>query len=113
MRDITGLVRTLQRISRASALIKTTMADTRELLARAGRIRSRNEGGTIMDTDSVALAAHHVHLGRRIILRQRQLIAKEQALGLSTEQSESLLATFEASQVIFEEHFAALIKERG
>jgi hypothetical protein len=50
--------------------------------------------------------------GRRIILRQQQLIVENQALDLSTEQSESLLAIFQVSQRIFEEHFAALLKSR-
>jgi len=60
----------------------------------------------------VVLAAQHVDSGRRIVLRQHQIIARKRKLGLATDSAKSLLTTFEASQAMFEEHLRALLDEQ-
>jgi hypothetical protein len=52
--------------------------------------------------DRHAEAARHVASGKRIIERQRLVIAGRKELGQNTDDFESLLAAFERSQVIFE-----------
>jgi hypothetical protein len=58
-----------------------------------------------MPPDSTwSLAARLVAEGRRIVAEQRLLIARLNALGLSTKAAEELLRAFESSLAIFEEH---------
>jgi uncharacterized protein YmfQ (DUF2313 family) len=57
-------------------------------------------------TGRIALAQDHVNTGRRIVARQRQLIAKIRALGGNAGMAEDLLAAFERSLVIFEADLA-------
>lgn len=52
--------------------------------------------------DRRAEAQRHVASGKRIIARQRLVIADRKALGRNTHEFENLLAAFERSQVIFE-----------
>jgi hypothetical protein len=49
-----------------------------------------------------AMAERRVQEGRRTIARQRELIARQKALGQDTTISQSLLDEFEQSQTIFE-----------
>ena len=58
--------------------------------------------------DRKELAQRHVDTGRRIIARQRQLIAELKAHNHSTKQYESLLSAFETSQAIFESDLAEI-----
>jgi hypothetical protein len=53
-----------------------------------------------------ALALKHLESGRRIIERQRQLIARRKAIGANTNESERLLESFEHSQMIFDQDLA-------
>ena len=48
------------------------------------------------------LAEQHVIVGRQIVQRQQDLIARRRQLGLDTRQSEQLLVQFERSLAIFE-----------
>ena len=57
------------------------------------------------------LAHRHVKEGRRILERQRQIIAQKKAADLDTGSSEQLLAQFEISQKLFEEDLASLLRE--
>jgi len=58
------------------------------------------------------LAARHVADVRLVIDRQRTLIDRQRALGYDTAKSEDLLATFERSQLTFEDDLARIAKER-
>ena len=64
-------------------------------------------------TERHAQAERHVDDGRRIIDRQRVLIERQKALGSDTAESETLLASFERSQAIFEGDLVRILKERG
>lgn len=55
-----------------------------------------------------AIAERQVESGRRLIGRQRELIAENKARGLDAVAAGRLLASFERSQAIFEEEFAAI-----
>jgi hypothetical protein len=59
-----------------------------------------------------ATAERHVAEGRRAIERQRELIARQSALGQDVRVSEALLATFERSQAIFEANLQRILRER-
>ena len=48
------------------------------------------------------MAERHVEEGRRIIARQRELVARQKALGRDMTASQTLLEEFERSQAIFE-----------
>ena len=65
-----------------------------------------------MDESRLRMAARHVEEGRRIVERQRRLIADQQARGKNTERSQWLLATFELTQAAFEDDLASLRRER-
>jgi hypothetical protein len=54
-------------------------------------------------------AARHVKEGKRIVARQRTLIAKLKEGGHDTEASESLLTQFERTLAIFEADLAAML----
>jgi len=57
-----------------------------------------------------ALAEQHVELGRRIIERQRNIIANKKTAKLDVIFAEQLLTQFEITQKIFEDDLASLIK---
>ena len=57
-----------------------------------------------------AIAERQVENGRRMIDRQRELIAGNKARGFDTVAAERLLASFERSQAIFDEELATLRK---
>jgi hypothetical protein len=50
------------------------------------------------------VACRDVLVGRRAVEKQRNLIAEEKAQGRDTKSSEDLLASFERTQVIFEDN---------
>lgn len=54
------------------------------------------------------MAARHVAEGKRIVARQRTLIARHEEAGRSTVDSEKLLALFERTLRIFEDDLQAL-----
>jgi hypothetical protein len=56
-------------------------------------------------------AVRHVEVGRRVILRQRLMIERYRSMGLSTVHAESLLDTFERTQVIFEDDLIRISRE--
>ena len=59
------------------------------------------------------VALKHVEGSRRIIERQRFLVVRRKALGAAnTDQSESLLGTFEQTQTIFEQDLAELDRRK-
>jgi hypothetical protein len=58
--------------------------------------------------DRRALAREHVNKGRRIVVRQRQLIHEIQARGGDIEDAEALLSTFRRSLALFEDDLARL-----
>lgn len=62
--------------------------------------------------DRYDLARKHVLSGRSVIERQRALIDRTKALGLSTSSHEELLTRFETSQAIFEEDLARIAGEK-
>jgi hypothetical protein len=57
--------------------------------------------------DRIAMAQRHVEDGRRIIERQRALVAR-----VGSQSSIDLLALFERTQELFEADLAALLKMR-
>jgi hypothetical protein len=57
--------------------------------------------------DRIAMAQRHVEDGRRIIERQRALVAR-----VGSQSSIDLLALFERTQDLFEADLAALLKMR-
>jgi hypothetical protein len=63
-------------------------------------------------TERHALALQHVISGRRIIERQRRAVAQRKAIGADTSESESLLETFEETQIIFEQDLADLNRRK-
>jgi len=62
-------------------------------------------------SDRTALAQDHVNRGRRIVVRQRQLIAKIKARGGDFGMAEDLLASFERSLVVFENDLAVILHQ--
>ena len=54
------------------------------------------------------MAERHVEEGRRTVARQRQLVARQKALGQDTAVSESLLSEFQRSLVVFEEDLQSI-----
>ena len=58
--------------------------------------------------DHIAIARRHVDEGRKIVERQRRLIMT----GHAPYNAEDVLATFEASQRIFEDDLARLLEEK-
>ena len=56
-----------------------------------------------------AIAEGHVRDGRRIVARQKEIIALQQQQHRSTDLSEELLAQFERSQAIFESDLQRLL----
>ena len=52
----------------------------------------------------LAMAARHVAEGRKVVARQRALIAKQKLSGADTFDSEKLLVQFERKLAIFEDH---------
>jgi hypothetical protein len=58
-----------------------------------------------------ALAARHVAEGRKIVARQRLLIAKQKEAGRETTHSENLLAQFERTLAVFEDHLQEIEAE--
>jgi hypothetical protein len=62
--------------------------------------------------DRLSMARRHVREGWQTLARQRALVARKRALGFPTELSESLLASFEHSQAIFEDELAALLVQK-
>jgi len=60
--------------------------------------------------EQLILAQRHVELGRRIVERQNEIIAQKRTAHMSTRSSEELLSVFLASQKIFEDDLASLIK---
>jgi hypothetical protein len=59
-----------------------------------------------------AVAVRHVEGGRRIVDRQRALIARCKALGVNTDEAKNLLVAFERSQTIFEQDLADLDRRK-
>jgi hypothetical protein len=57
------------------------------------------------------LAARHVAEGRKVVARQRALIAKQKEAGRDTLHSENLLAQFEHTLAIFEDHLREIETE--
>jgi hypothetical protein len=57
------------------------------------------------------VAQRHVAEGQRVIERQRALIRRQQEAGRDTKDAEQLLATFERSQVLFEDDLARIRAE--
>ena len=56
-------------------------------------------------------ACRHVLEGRRAVEKQRKLITKEKAQGRDTKSYEDLLASFERTQVIFEDDLKRIRRE--
>jgi len=56
------------------------------------------------------LAERHVELGRRIVERQEKLVATKKGAHLDTSSAEQLLTVFLATQKIFEDDLARLLK---
>jgi hypothetical protein len=52
----------------------------------------------------LAMAARHVAAGRKVVVRQRALVARQKTAGHDTFLSERLLGQFERSLLIFESH---------
>jgi hypothetical protein len=65
-----------------------------------------------MPVDHRALIEHRLEKSRRIIERQRELIAKRRAAGHPTAHSEQVLATFERTHAAFERSLAWIVKEQ-
>ena len=63
--------------------------------------------------DRHALAKRHVETGRRIIERQRQIVAETKARKVDSTQAEELLAQFERTQAIFEDDLALIIGKKN
>lgn len=58
-------------------------------------------------------ARRHVFEGKRIVAKQRSLIAKKRAGGLDTSTAEKLLIQFERSLAIFEADLLAIEKAKN
>ena len=64
-----------------------------------------------MAEDRLIMAERHVREGRLTVARQRELVARQKALGLDTARSQSLLAEFEHSLADFEQHLDSIRNE--
>ena len=64
-----------------------------------------------MSADHRAMTEHRLAKSRRIVERQRQIVATRRAAGQPTSQSETVLATFERSHAAFERCLAWLVNE--
>lgn len=56
----------------------------------------------IVPESKLAMAARHVAAGRKVVVRQRALVAKQKKTGRDTLDSETLLGQFERTLAIFE-----------
>ena len=63
-----------------------------------------------MSVDHRAMAEHRLEKSRRIVERQRELIAARRAACLPTTHSEKVLATFERSHAAFERGLQWIVK---
>jgi hypothetical protein len=68
-----------------------------------------NEGAG-MSVDHHAIAEHRLEKSRRVLVRQRELIATRRAAGQPTTHSEKVLATFERSHAAFERSLQWIVK---
>jgi hypothetical protein len=64
-----------------------------------------------MQEDALRVAARHVARGRRIVARQRALIAQLEEGGCSTVGGVRTLDLFERTLAIFEDHYVAISNE--
>ena len=64
-----------------------------------------------MSADHRAMTEHRLAKSRRIVERQRQIVAMRRAAGQPTSHSEQVLATFERSHAAFERCLAWLVNE--
>jgi hypothetical protein len=64
-----------------------------------------------MSADHRAMTEHRLAKSRRIVERQRQIVATRRAAGQPTSHSETVLATFERSHAAFERCLEWLVKE--
>jgi hypothetical protein len=65
-----------------------------------------------MPVDHRAMTEHRLEKSRRILERQRQLIAARRAAGQPTTHSEQVLATFERTHAAFERSLVWIVKEQ-
>ena len=68
--------------------------------------------------ERIAMAQRHVAIGRDVIVRQRNVVAKKRDPGVDASFAQQLLARFEQSQAMFEDDlerliFAHVINPRG
>jgi hypothetical protein len=63
-----------------------------------------------MSVDYLAIAERRLEKSRRVLERQRELIATRRAAGQPTTHSEKLLATFERSHATFERSLQWIVK---
>src|SRR5258705_6287086 len=68
--------------------------------------------GIGMPVDHRAMIEHRLEKSRRIIERQRELIARRRAAGHPTMHSENVLATFERTHAAFERSLRWIVKEQ-
>jgi len=59
-----------------------------------------------------ARTLRHIESGRRVIDRQRAIVAHKKALGLNSDVFENLLGAFERTQAIFEQDLADLNRRK-
>jgi hypothetical protein len=64
-----------------------------------------------MSADHQAMTEHRLAKSRRIVERQRQIVATRRAAGQPTGHSEKVLATFERSHAAFERCLEWLVNE--
>jgi hypothetical protein len=65
-----------------------------------------------MSVDHSVMTKHRVEKSRRILERQRELIARRRAAGQPTIQSEKVLATFERTHAALERSLVWMVKEQ-
>ena len=63
-----------------------------------------------MTVDYLAIAEHRLEKSRRVLERQRELIATRRAAGQPTAHSEKVLATFERTHATFERGLQWIVK---
>jgi hypothetical protein len=73
---------------------------------------SPQANGIGMPVDHRAMIEHRLEKSRRIIERQRELIARRRAAGHPTMHSENVLATFERTHAAFERSLRWIVKEQ-
>jgi hypothetical protein len=66
-----------------------------------------------MSVDHRAMTEYRLEKSRRIIERQRELVAKRRSAGQPTAHSESVLATFERSHAALERSLVWIVQEEG